>query len=903
VVISLGNSGGFMKLAVGILAISSVVILGSCGKKEVVTETILVHSAENPVITAIEKKSQKIQTEKLDAHRDFALSIKREALGENNLFLMGTTFIDSLPVPMGTTLGSKIVYFEEKGDHVFLFESTRNKLASPSLKTKILLATFPILEQTEEIISFDFGAGMTELITVGSDSTSADEESGDSVVQISKSFVDSVKLKGAYILIDQYVRIQVQVIPSSKSGTVDSKALNGRIKYSFSTYNPSKTFIPVVAKAALPHHFFTTNPLNSGLGSSLLIKRDMSQPFTFYLSANTPAQYRQAITDGVLYWNKAIGRNVISVDILPQDQEIHEPNLNVVQWVDFSTAAYSYADMEVDPFTGEITGSHVYLTSPFASTKLAYSVLNRLVLDRMLDLTNKKLLVRPTLKGFSSNVTATAEDKRKIKEMADVLQENIEANASSSKATLEEAIRRFALDSLRETVAHEVGHTLGLRHNFAASNESNIDANEQSEIMGTYFITGEIHPDLIPATSMMDYNPNSSFIGAKIRLNQAALPYDRAVIAWSEGTINYSLLRKNIFCTDEDQGKFEDCRAFDGFANPFDSWARQWTRTSFDATELVLSMVEFSNIAPDMAAQLISMHPLDPAGKASEISTLFDELLSLLSPEANFIAVDFAGFFMSAMDTDERKDAVRLYQAKGLKLIGGLEKVILQLTPVIKEKQWSLPFVDVLRSQFTKTLDLPEIKALSPASIEAMKVRASRYFKELEKELLFQTLRKIETKPLVASDATLTKTITTLLTTVLFEQGPSIIDTISTKKSLLDPIYGVGDTGEPKGSFIFMAGDTSLLDEVIGQNVYAPLFGKTLSGKSLRAQALATAKNITIENMETLNESLMILINRAHEKQISDIFGSKTLKEIAESEDTSPALQAWALSELKLFQE
>ncbi len=154
------NSGGFMKLAIGILAISSVLILGSCGKKE----TVLIHSAENPVITAVEKKSSKNQIEKLDAHRDFALSIKKDALGENNLFLMGTIFIDSLPVPMGTTLGSKIVYFEEKGNNVFLFESTKNKLASPSLKTKILLATFAVLEETEETISFDFGAGMAELI-------------------------------------------------------------------------------------------------------------------------------------------------------------------------------------------------------------------------------------------------------------------------------------------------------------------------------------------------------------------------------------------------------------------------------------------------------------------------------------------------------------------------------------------------------------------------------------------------------------------------------------------------------------------------------------------------------------------------------------------------------------------
>ena len=54
-----------------------------------------------------------------------------------------------------------------------------------------------------------------------------------------------------------------------------------------------------------------------------------------------------------------------------------------------------------------------------------------------------------------------------------------------------EAVQRASLDLVRSAVAHEVGHTLGLAHNFAGSLGTNIAEDEVDGILAKYFETGE----------------------------------------------------------------------------------------------------------------------------------------------------------------------------------------------------------------------------------------------------------------------------------------------------------------------------------------------------------------------------------------------------------------------------
>ena len=101
----------------------------------------------------------------------------------------------------------------------------------------------------------------------------------------------------------------------------------------------------------------------------------------YAISANTPDEYKEAIRSGVLYWNKAFGREVVSVIEAPAGVSAPSFYYNLIQWVDWKDAGYAYADAQMDPRTGEIIHAQIFLTSAFAFSGLsgARKLLKRLV--------------------------------------------------------------------------------------------------------------------------------------------------------------------------------------------------------------------------------------------------------------------------------------------------------------------------------------------------------------------------------------------------------------------------------------------------------------------------------------------------------------------------------------------
>ncbi|WP_418501512.1 zinc-dependent metalloprotease [Flagellimonas sp.] len=148
------------------------------------------------------------------------------------------------------------------------------------------------------------------------------------------------------------------------------------------------------------------------------------EPIIYYLDNGTPEPIRSALLDGGKWWNQAfeaIGyKDAFQVKILPDDADPMDVRYNVIQWVHRSTRGWSYGASVIDPRTGEIIKGHVSLGSL------------RIRQDFMIA---QALMNKPF-----------AERDDNYQPMLDL-----------------------ALARIRQLSAHEIGHTLGFAHNFAAS--------------------------------------------------------------------------------------------------------------------------------------------------------------------------------------------------------------------------------------------------------------------------------------------------------------------------------------------------------------------------------------------------------------------------------------------------
>lgn len=156
---------------------------------------------------------------------------------------------------------------------------------------------------------------------------------------------------------------------------------------------------------------------------SSVLMSEAVEPIIYYLDAGVPEPIRSALLDGARWWDQAfqaIGyKNAFQVKILPVDADPMDVRFNVIQWVHRATRGWSYGSSVVDPRTGEIIKGHVTLGSL------------RVRQDYLIAL------------GLTSPFKSEQTDTTPMKEMA--------------------------LARIRQLAAHEVGHTLGIAHNFAAS--------------------------------------------------------------------------------------------------------------------------------------------------------------------------------------------------------------------------------------------------------------------------------------------------------------------------------------------------------------------------------------------------------------------------------------------------
>jgi hypothetical protein len=151
------------------------------------------------------------------------------------------------------------------------------------------------------------------------------------------------------------------------------------------------------------------------------------KPIVFHVDRGAPEPVRSALLDGARWWasafEKAGFKDAYRVELLPEGADPMDIRYNVINWVHRSTRGWSYGQPIVDPRTGEIIKGVVTLGSQRVRQ----------------DILIAESLLAPYGKGGAKQGLA----------------------------------EQMALARLRQLAAHEVGHTLGFHHNFAASLQGN----------------------------------------------------------------------------------------------------------------------------------------------------------------------------------------------------------------------------------------------------------------------------------------------------------------------------------------------------------------------------------------------------------------------------------------------
>lgn len=203
---------------------------------------------------------------------------------------------------------------------------------------------------------------------------------------------------------------------------------------------------------------------------------DPVEPITWWIENTTPEELRPTIKKGVEAWNLAFESagftNAIVCKIQPDDAEWDAGDLryNVLRWTSSPDPPFGgYGPSFVNPRTGQILGADIMLEYVFLT--------NRIRLRELLDRTEgappfaPPLAASPDRFPFNRLGLSRARSSHSLCEAGHYLQENtVSARASLAVAGASEIEMDTLLEqALIDLTLHEIGHTLGLNHNFQAS--------------------------------------------------------------------------------------------------------------------------------------------------------------------------------------------------------------------------------------------------------------------------------------------------------------------------------------------------------------------------------------------------------------------------------------------------
>ena len=695
----------------------------------------------------------------------FLLAIPKSGFGKDYLFT--ASLIPQEHAPTSTGLAGKIVRFELFPDGVDMYESTKGLVVTEDLPARRLLANFTIVRTDGDNVIIDFNKGMHRVFT-----QSWTEGSGfggrDRVLDVPESRVFEMKQEEGRLTIRQSVQARNRQFDQNSEQRYEARYFISPYKAeSFESKEPN------IADSRYTKFFETDGQLETGTGRTAthIARFDIRKPVIFYYSANTPADYVEAVKDGILYWNRAFEKDVIQVKKAPDGVTAPDATHNIIQWVPWDNAGFAYADVLMEPLSGASQHGQAYITSVFGfGGKARARALLRAMEEIAEKKDEKKKLVSVSLgvPFMSSGPSCQIDPETFAEQMAHGLQEVL-----ASDSLTDEAVLRVSQDYVREVVAHEVGHVLGLRHNFAGSLGVTLTRKELDDWFKAY-ITGkplDAYTNKLSSTAMMEYTvfKGGAFIGWMMRASKRVLPHDHAAIQWGYFDKPEAREKKLLFATDQDIFRYGDVRQFDFGPDPVvNAYSQIAEIIDLLPNNLIETFIRAR--APFNAKDRVPLElvNLSYTQYARELANEFADELQWFKSETRSVKVENDFDFIGDLNRKERYEAHWKALNTQIEQLSGVDRAVFSFLPLDlkldlkKDPTNGAPVMQKysatnLMAKLEKLLDSPNYKtfvglddkkySFTKDEKELIIKRGKKFFEELDKELVKQVCTRLGNAP------------------------------------------------------------------------------------------------------------------------------------------------------------